>query len=141
MHAKGLVVQLRGECLRRADAVVAWLDGDSDAGAASLRRGAESLEAIPLTYEAARLRRQLAGRLAEIGDREGALRELRHVHRIFEGLGAKGELQKTLEMFIEVGTPLADDETAAPPPREAEIKKLLEAAPRYGVEIKVPHDS
>ena len=41
-------------------------------------------------------------------------------------------------MFFEVGTPLEDDETAAPPPSEAEIKKLLEAAPRYGVEIKVP---
>ena len=42
------------------------------------------------------------------------------------------------EMFFEVGTPLDDDATTAPPPSEAEIKKLLEAAPRYGVEIKVP---
>ena len=44
------------------------------------------------------------------------------------------------EMLFEVGTPLADDVTTAPPPSEAEIKKLLEAAPRYGVEIKVPHE-
>ena len=44
------------------------------------------------------------------------------------------------EMFFEVGQPLADDVTDAPPPNEAEIKKLLEAAPRYGVEIRVPHE-
>lgn len=43
------------------------------------------------------------------------------------------------EMFLEVGQPLPDDAQAAPPPSEADIKKLLEAAPRYGVEIKVPH--
>ena len=42
------------------------------------------------------------------------------------------------EMFFEVGQPLTDDDDDAPPPSEAEIKKLLEAAPRYGVEIKVP---
>ena len=44
------------------------------------------------------------------------------------------------EMFFEVGTPLAGDAETAPPPSEAEIKKLLEVAPRYGVEIKVPHE-
>ena len=44
------------------------------------------------------------------------------------------------EMFSEVGTPLADDAETAPPPSEGEIKKLLDAAPRYGVEIKVPHE-
>lgn len=41
-------------------------------------------------------------------------------------------------MFFEVGQPLADNATAAPPPDEAEIRNLLEAAPRYGVEIKLP---
>jgi hypothetical protein len=34
--------------------------------------------------DAARLRRQLAGRLAETGDRDGALLELRKVHDLFE---------------------------------------------------------
>ena len=43
------------------------------------------------------------------------------------------------QMFFEVGTPLADDAESAPPPSQADIEKLLEAAPRYGVEIKVPH--
>lgn len=44
------------------------------------------------------------------------------------------------EMFFEVGQAFADDQETAPPPSEADIKKLLEAAPRYGVEIKVPHE-
>ena len=44
------------------------------------------------------------------------------------------------QMFFEVGKPLAEDVTTAPPPSETEIKKLLEAAPRYGVEIRVPHE-
>lgn len=44
------------------------------------------------------------------------------------------------DMFFEVGTPLDDDATTAPPLSEAEIKKLLEAAPLYGVEIKLPHE-
>ncbi|MEZ6087702.1 MAG: cupin domain-containing protein [Pirellulaceae bacterium] len=44
-------------------------------------------------------------------------------------------------MFFEVGQPLGVDDVTAPPPSEAEIKRLLEAAPRYGVEIKVTqHD-
>ena len=43
------------------------------------------------------------------------------------------------QMFLEVGQPLADDATSAPPPSQGDIEKLLEAAPRYGVEIKVPH--
>ncbi|MBB02228.1 MAG: cupin [Planctomyces sp.] len=42
------------------------------------------------------------------------------------------------KMFFEVGQPLADNAESAPPPNETDIQKLLEAAPRYGVEIKFP---
>lgn len=42
------------------------------------------------------------------------------------------------KMFFEVGTPLAHDADTAPPPSQSEIERLLEAAPRYGIEIKVP---
>jgi quercetin dioxygenase-like cupin family protein len=41
------------------------------------------------------------------------------------------------EMFFEVGQPVADDAQSAPPPTQADIEKLLEAARRYGIEIKV----
>lgn len=85
------------------DAIITWLEGDAETGAAALRRGAESLESIPLVYEAARLRRQLAGRLAEKGDRDGAVAELRKVHEVFLRLGAQYELDKTRGQFEEVG--------------------------------------
>ena len=84
------------------DAVITWFEGGSEVGAVSLRKGAESFETIPLTYEAARMRRQLAGRLAEIGDREGALEELRHVHEVFTRLGARHELAETIDMFGQI---------------------------------------
>jgi hypothetical protein len=89
------------------DGVLTWLEGDAQRGAVALRKGAESLEGIPLAYEASRLRRQLAGRLAEIGDREGALAELRRVHEAFTRLEARPELVKTLQQFEEL--------SAAPP--------------------------
>ena len=42
------------------------------------------------------------------------------------------------QMFIEVGTPMADGAATIPPPSPEEIGRLLAAAPRYGVEIRVP---
>jgi quercetin dioxygenase-like cupin family protein len=43
------------------------------------------------------------------------------------------------QMFFEVGHPLTAADESAPSPSQADIEKLLEAAPRYGVEIRVPH--
>ncbi len=42
------------------------------------------------------------------------------------------------QMFIEVGTPVAEGATTIAPPSPEEIGKLLAAAPRYGIEIRVP---
>lgn len=42
------------------------------------------------------------------------------------------------KMYFDVGQPVADDALSAPPPSQADIEKLLEAAPRYGIEIQVP---
>jgi quercetin dioxygenase-like cupin family protein len=42
------------------------------------------------------------------------------------------------KMFFEFGVPVAPGATTAPPPTKAEIDKLLEIAPRYGVEILLP---
>jgi quercetin dioxygenase-like cupin family protein len=41
-------------------------------------------------------------------------------------------------MFFEVGTPLPPGAMTASPPTPEEIGKLLAAAPRYGIEIKLP---
>ena len=43
------------------------------------------------------------------------------------------------KMFVEVGQPVAQGATSGPPPTKADIEKLLTVAPRYGVEIKLPH--
>jgi quercetin dioxygenase-like cupin family protein len=43
------------------------------------------------------------------------------------------------KMFLEVGVPLAEGATIALPPTKEEIEKLLAVAPKYGIEIRVPH--
>jgi DNA-binding NarL/FixJ family response regulator len=91
------------------DALVAWLGGDNQRGAVLLRSAAEQLEALPFMPDATRLRRQLAGRLADLGDRDGALRELRTVHERLTSLRAGAELQKARAQFRELGV--------RPPPR------------------------
>ena len=42
-------------------------------------------------------------------------------------------------MFLEVGVPLPEGSITALPPTQDEIEKLLEIAPKYGIEIRVPH--
>lgn len=98
------------------DAILTWLEGDAHAGASSLRTGAEALESIPLTYEAAKLRRQLAGRLAEVGDAEGSLKELLLAHAVFERLGARTEMTKILSQFAELGVEAPALGRSIPPP-------------------------
>ena len=43
------------------------------------------------------------------------------------------------QMFMEVGVPLTEGATTALPPTKEEVEKLLTVAPRYGIEIRVPH--
>jgi DNA-binding CsgD family transcriptional regulator len=85
-----------------SDAIGAWLGGDPAGALDGLRSAAEALEAIPMIPDALRLRRQLAGRMAETGDREGALDELKRVHDALVGLGAEPELERTRGMFREL---------------------------------------
>ena len=42
-------------------------------------------------------------------------------------------------MFFEVGQPLDEGATTAAPMTKEEIEKLLAVAPRYGIEIRLPH--
>ena len=42
------------------------------------------------------------------------------------------------QMFFEVGVPLAEGTTTAPPPTKDEIEKLLAVAPGYGITILLP---
>ena len=42
------------------------------------------------------------------------------------------------QMFFEVGVALTEGATTALPPTKAEMEKMLEVAPRYGIEIRLP---
>ena len=42
------------------------------------------------------------------------------------------------KMFFEVGVPMPPGATTAPAPTQEEIAKLLQIAPRYGIEMKPP---
>lgn len=41
-------------------------------------------------------------------------------------------------MFFEFSVPMPQGAKTDPPPTNEEIKKLLEIAPRYGIEIRLP---
>lgn len=43
------------------------------------------------------------------------------------------------KMFLEVGTVLTSPDERSQPPTQEEIHKLLELAPKYGVEIRLPN--
>jgi hypothetical protein len=43
------------------------------------------------------------------------------------------------EMFFEVGIPVPAGTTTAQPPSKAEIEKLIQIAPNYGVQLLIPH--
>lgn len=100
---------MRSSWADAADALTAWLEGDLPRSAELLEASADALEAVPMLPDAARLRRQLAGRLAEMGRREEALEHLRRVHDQLERMGARPELERTRRMFRELGS--------RPPPR------------------------
>jgi DNA-binding NarL/FixJ family response regulator len=112
-----------------ADALIAWLGGDPHRGAELLRRACDALDAIPIVLDAARLRRQLAGRLADTGDRDGALRELRAVHQLFARLDVRSELEKARDQFRELGakppTRSTGEGTEALTARELEIVTMI----------------
>ena len=111
------------------DALVDWFSDRIPEAVESLRQAAEALERIPIVPEAARIRRQLAGRLADLGMKEEALRELRRVHETFGQLGATPELEKTREMFRELDSRpparAAAEGTAELTGREVEIARLV----------------
>ena len=43
------------------------------------------------------------------------------------------------KMFMEIGAPLTEGATTALPPTREDIEKLLAVAPKYGIEIRLPH--
>ena len=110
-------------------ALVAMLRGQTERAIVLLRDAAEALEAIPFAADAARVRKQLARVLADSGDRDGAVAELRRAHDVFVRLGAKTELERTREKLRELGVRppprVALDGAQGLTAREAEIVRLV----------------
>lgn len=114
---------------RGTDALITWWSGELKESTEELRQASEAIEAMGFTYDAARIRRQYAGRLGEMGDRDGALAELRAIHPVFERLGAEPELRKARAMFSELDArrPIVSRTTGAEvlSSREFEIAALV----------------
>lgn len=113
------------------DAVVLWISGDVERGLTMLQEAADAMDRIPMTYEAARIRRQVAGRLADLGREDEALAELRDVHTVFGELGAEPELERCRGMFRELDARLPSrTEARGTPeltPREWEVAQHVAA--------------
>jgi hypothetical protein len=56
------------------EALVMWKRGDARGAIALMQTAAEALDEIPMLWDSARIRRQMAGRMAEVGDFEGSPR-------------------------------------------------------------------
>lgn len=110
------------------DSLVVWKRGDPAGAVDLMRQAAEELDAIPMIWPATRLRRQLAGRLADIGRRDEALEELTYVHDVCVRVRAGLELEKTRGMFRELGVrppPVpTDDNVLGLTPTELKVAKL-----------------
>jgi DNA-binding CsgD family transcriptional regulator len=83
-------------------AILTWIQGEPERAAEIMRGCVEGLERVPFVPDAARLRRQLAGRLAQTGKRDEALRELRIAYDVFQRLDYRPELEKARGMFREL---------------------------------------
>ncbi|MDH3205729.1 MAG: AAA family ATPase [Gemmatimonadota bacterium] len=85
------------------EALVMWKRGDPAGAISLMRTAAEALEEIPMLWDSARIRRQMAGRMADVGATDEAALELKRVHEIFVTLGAELELEKARMQFREIG--------------------------------------
>lgn len=130
-HAQQLDHPLARAWADACDALVAkLLDKDFDRAAVLLRKCADALDAIPFV-DAARARRQLALTLVQTGDRDGAIKELRHIHDVFARIGAERELTATREQLRALGarppTRTASAGMAGLTGREVDIVRLVAA--------------
>ena len=85
------------------EALIAMMKSDWRRAAPLLAESADELEAVPWMWDASRLRRYLAEVLFRLGDREGAIRELRRSHDTLARLQAEPELSRTRELLRRLG--------------------------------------
>jgi DNA-binding CsgD family transcriptional regulator len=93
------------------EALIAMMASDWRRAAPLLAEAADELEAVPWVWDAGRLRTYLAEVLIRLGDRDGAVRELRRSHDTLARLRAEPELARARELLRRLG--------ARPPARVA----------------------
>ncbi|MEO6210296.1 MAG: AAA family ATPase [Gemmatimonadaceae bacterium] len=90
---------------------------------------ADQIEALPLPYDAARLRCEIARRYVELGDRRNALKQLNLAFEVFTQLGAASDIEKVKTHLRELDSrPRVRGTTDGPgvlSPREREILQLV----------------
>jgi DNA-binding CsgD family transcriptional regulator len=90
---------------------------------------ADKIDAIPLAFDGARLRLEIARRHVELGDRVSAIRQLSRAHETLSRLGAGGELERATAQLGELGvrprTRVMHTGATILSPREKEILVLV----------------
>ncbi|HEY7860366.1 MAG TPA: AAA family ATPase [Gemmatimonadaceae bacterium] len=90
---------------------------------------ADEIEVVPLAFDSARLRLEIARRHVELGDRASAIRQLHRAHDVLARLGAMGELERAKTALRELDarprTPITDSRNGLLSPREREILPLV----------------
>ncbi len=101
-HAEKIDHRLGIAWSNACEALVKWKRGDPAGSVDLMSSAVEELSEIPMIWTATRLRRQLAGRYADIGRRDEALEELHTVHAVLIQVRAGLELEKTRRMYREL---------------------------------------
>jgi len=86
-----------------ADSIGPMLREEWDQAFGLMRQAIEKMDEIPFVLDSARLRHELARRLARVGDREAAAREYRLAHEVFVRLGTEGNVERAREEMRRLG--------------------------------------
>jgi DNA-binding CsgD family transcriptional regulator len=129
-HDSERVGQRIGVILAEAgEAMSAMLRGTTQPLLDKVIAAVEKIESIPLAYDGARLRAEIARRLVEMGDRDGAIRQLNRAFDVFARIGAAGELERARAHLRELDarprTRVAQTGSPLLSPREKEILLLV----------------
>jgi DNA-binding CsgD family transcriptional regulator len=129
-HDSERVGQRIGVVLAEAgEAMSAMLRGTTKELLDNVSAVADKIDAIPLAFDGARLRLEIARRHVELGDRVSAIRQLSRAHETLSRLGAGGELERATAQLGELGvrprTRVMHTGATILSPREKEILVLV----------------
>ena len=122
-HRVGVLLAEVGE------AMAAMLRGTTQPLLDKVIVAADQLEALPLAFDSARLRLEIARRHVELGDRDSAIRQLNRAFEVLSRLGATNEIERARAQLRELDArPRARVAKSGSPllsPREKEILHLV----------------